>query len=53
MIHDEKDAYDLSWSRAHSDSLRTFAGAFGGEVDNSVDAIEDAMMKGNTNPFSH
>ena len=31
----------------------TFAGAFGGEVDNSVDAIEDAMMKGNTNPFSH
>ena len=30
----------------------TFAGAFGGEVENGIDAIEDAMMKGNTNTSS-
>lgn len=30
----------------------TFAGAFASEVENGIDAIEDAMMKGNTNTSS-
>ena len=29
----------------------TFAGALASEVENGIDAIEDAMMKGNTNTF--
>ena len=30
----------------------TFAGALASEVENGIDAIEDAMMKGNTNTSS-
>ena len=52
MIHDEKRLAVLL-SRALILSLcGTFAGALASEVENGIDAIEDAMMKGNTNTSS-